>query len=76
MNRTLRTLPLILIGLYIAITAFDSALDGAAKSPDRSSFTIYDEDGRTVLAYTGDLNECKVLTKAVPAATPTFLHRT
>jgi hypothetical protein len=76
MNRTLKTLPLILIGLYLVITAFDSALDSAAKSATQSSLTVYDAEGRTVLAYNGDLADCKVLAKPLPAATPIFLHRT
>ncbi len=76
MNRTLKTLPLILIGLYLVVTAFDSALDSAAKSPSQSSFTIYDEQGHVALAYNGDLADCKALAKPTPAATPTFLHRT
>lgn len=76
MNRTLKTLPLILMGLYLVVTAFDSALDCAAKSPTQSSFAIYDEQGRVALSYNGDLNECKALAKPAPAVTPTFLHRT
>ena len=76
MNRTLKTLPLILIGLYLLVTAFDSALATVAKSPSRSMLTIYDEQGLPALAYTGNLSDCKVLAKPVPVSTPTFLHRT
>jgi hypothetical protein len=64
-------------GLFLVVTATDSALARCAHSANQSSFTLFDEDGAVLMAYQGDLNACKAYVKPMaPTVTPIILHRT
>ena len=76
-KRFLITLGLLIVSLFALVTGVDAALDHAAKSPAQNSLVIYDDQGRTLFAYNGDLNDCNVSIRPSPILTgPHFLHRT
>jgi hypothetical protein len=76
LNRFIKTLALLVVCLFVLVSGVDAALDHISRSVAQSSFTVYNEQGQTVLAYNGDLNACKLLAKPGPALVPRFLHRT
>ncbi len=76
-KRFLITLGLLIVGLFALATGVDAALDHIAKSPAQNSLVIYDDQGRALFAYNGDLNDCNVCIRPSSSLTgPHFLHRT
>ena len=76
-KRFLVTLGVLTLSLFALVSGLDAALDHFDRSPAQNSFVIYDEQGRTLFAYSGDLNDCTVSLKpATSFAVPRFLHRT
>jgi hypothetical protein len=76
-KRFLVTLGVLTISLCALVSGVDAALDHFGRSPAQSSFVIYDEQGRTLFAFNGDLNDCNVSLKPASSfAVPRFLHRT
>jgi hypothetical protein len=76
-KRFLITLGLLTVSLFALISGVNAALDRYAHSPAQNSFEVYDDQGRTLFAYSGDLNDCNVGVKPTSAfAVPRFLHRT
>ena len=67
-----------MLGLLLLGYGVDKTLDRLATSPQQSSFTLLDERGVVVVAYDGDLSDCKAYAKPMPMAAniPRFLHRT
>ncbi len=75
-KRFLITLGLLLVSLFAFVTGVDAALDHMAKSPTQNSVVIYDDQGRALFAYNGDLNDCNVSIRPSSSLTgPHFLHR-
>ena len=62
------------------VAVVDTALNNLSHSPAQNSFVIYDDQGRTLFAYSGDLNNCKrLLTSSRLTSLPChrhFVHRT
>lgn len=76
-KKFLITLGLLIVSLFALVSGTNAALDRYAHAPAQNSFVIYDNQGRTLFAYNGDLNECSVNVKpASSLAVPRFLHRT
>ena len=79
MKRFLKIFSLLVVGLFALVTGVDSALGHLSASTTKSSLIVYNEKGTVVLAYEGDLNDCKILAaKPGPVVSPSFhfLHRT
>jgi hypothetical protein len=75
-KRILKTAAFLVASLFLVASGFNAALDRIAHSATQSSFTVYSDQGGVVLAYDGDLANCKAYAKPGPAVTPGFLHRT
>jgi hypothetical protein len=76
-KRFLFTLGILILSLFALVSGVDAALDHIARCPAQNSFVIYDEQGRTLFAYSGDLNDCNISLKPASSfAVPRFLHRT
>ncbi len=56
-KRFLKTLILLTLGLVALASGLNAALDRAARQPSQSSYVVYDEAGRTLVAYTGNPHE-------------------
>lgn len=77
MKQFLKTLVLLVVGLFLVVSGLNAGLNRLAHSVTQNSFTVYNEQGSVVLAYEGDLSGCKAyVTKPGPIAVPSFLHRT
>lgn len=76
MKRFLKTFALLIVSLFLVVSGVDAALDHISHSAAQNTVTVYNEQGRVVLAYNGDLTTCKVCLKPGPVAVPFFLHRT
>ena len=74
MKRFLKTFTLLTASLVLLVTGVDVALDHFSHSAAQNTVTVYTEQGGVILAYSGDLNGCKIFVK--PTAAPNFLHRT
>ena len=78
MKRFLKISVLLVVSLFVLVSGVNATLDHYSHSITQSSFTLYNDKG-VVVAYTGDLTQCKVYNKLGPAttaATPSLLHRT
>jgi hypothetical protein len=76
MKRFLKTFALLIVSIFLVVSGVDTALDRLSHSATQNSVTVYDEQGKVVLAYDGELNAYKAYAKPGPVATPGFLHRT
>ena len=77
MKRFFKTLTLLVVILFLLVSGVDTALDCITRTPTENSFTVYNESGTVVLAYNGDLNNCKTLVKSgITMPSFRFLHRT
>jgi hypothetical protein len=77
-KRFLKIFALLVVGLFLLASGIDVALDHLTGSISQSSFTVYNEQGKVVLAYNGDLSTFKLAGKSEPGpvVVPRFLHRT
>jgi hypothetical protein len=76
-KRFLITLGILILGLSGLVSGTNAALDHYSHSAAQNSFVIYDDQGRTLFAYSGDLNDCNVSVRTTSSFTvPRFLHRT
>jgi hypothetical protein len=75
-QRFLKTFVFLIVSLFLVVSGVDTALDHLSHSVTQNSFTVYNEQGSVMLAYSGDLNACKAYAKPGPVASPGFLHRT
>jgi hypothetical protein len=76
-KRFILTLGLLTLTLSGFAAGMDAALDRLGKAPTQNSFVVYDDQGHTLFAYSGDLNACTVSIRPTAAfAGPRFLHRT
>jgi hypothetical protein len=76
-KRFLVTLVILILGLSALLSGVNAALDRAARSPAQNSFVVYDDEGRALFAYSGDLGSCDICLKpGSNFAVPRFLHRT
>jgi hypothetical protein len=75
-KRFIKTFALLIVSLFLVVSGVDKALDRLSHTGTENSFTVYNEQGRVVLAYNGDLNGCKAYAKPGLVAAPGFLHRT
>jgi hypothetical protein len=76
-KRFIITLGLLIVSLFMLVTGVNAALDRVAKSPAQNSLVIYDDQGRPLFAYNGDLNDCTVSVRpSTSFVGPHFLHRT
>jgi hypothetical protein len=72
-KRFLKTLALLIVSLFLVASGVDCALDRLSHSSTQSAVSVYNEQGRVVLAYNGDLNAAKL---GKPFVAPVFFHRT
>jgi hypothetical protein len=75
-KRFIKTFALLIVSLFLVVSGVDAALDRLSHSVTENSFTVYNDQGRVVLAYDGDLSESKAYAKPGSVAVPGFLHRT
>jgi hypothetical protein len=78
-KRFLKTFVLLVVSLFALISGVDTALAHYSISHTKNSLVVYNESGTAVLAFEGDLGDCKILTvKATGVQGPAFhlLHRT
>jgi hypothetical protein len=76
-KRFVVTLGLLSLSLFALVSGVNAALDRLTQAPVQNSFVVYDEGGRALYAYNGDLNYCPVSIHQTPSVTgPHFLHRT
>jgi hypothetical protein len=75
-KRFLKVLVLLVVSLFALMSGVDATLDHLTRSASQNSYTLYDDHGRVLFAYTGDLALCRVRIKPVPPTQPDFLHRT
>jgi hypothetical protein len=75
-KRFLKVLSLLVVALMLLASGVDATLDQLSRTPAQSSFVWYNEKGDAVLAYCGDLAQCKSFSHPIPPAAPVFLHRT
>jgi hypothetical protein len=75
-KRFFRTLGLLVLGLFALLSGVNAALDHMTQSPAQNSVVIYDDQGHTLYAYNGNLNNCSVTLRPVANLGPHFLHRT
>jgi hypothetical protein len=52
-----KTLAILAFSLVALAASLNAALDRAARAPSQNSFTMYDESGRTLYAYSGTLHD-------------------
>ncbi len=76
MKRFLKILVLLIIGLFLLVSGVDAALDRLSHSVAQNSYTLYNDRGDVMVAYSGDLRYCPLYAKPGPVLTPTFIHRT
>ncbi len=53
----LKTLAILTFGLAALTVSLNAALDRASQAPSQNSFAMYDDSGRTLYAYSGDLHD-------------------
>jgi hypothetical protein len=76
-KRFLITLGLLILSLFALVSGVSAALEHMNQSPAQNSVVFYDEQGNTLYAYNGNLNDCAVsLRPNTSIAGPHFLHRT
>jgi hypothetical protein len=57
LNRFVKTLSLLVIGLFLLGAGIDATLDRLDHSPRGNELAIYSSDGRLLAVYTGSLAE-------------------
>ena len=75
MKRFLKTAALLIVSLFLIVSGVSSALDRLSRSDSQNEYTLYDERGEVVIAYTGDLSLCKACLKPESVAAPSLFHR-
>jgi hypothetical protein len=75
LKRFLTVLVILTLSVSVLASGTNAALDHYAHLPTQNSFVIYDDQGRTLFAYNGDLSEVS-LKPASSLGVPRFLHRT
>ncbi len=76
-KRFLIAFVLLLVVLSALATGVNAALERVTKSPSQSSFVVYDDQGRALFAYQGNLKDCNVCVRpTVSFVGPRYLHRT
>lgn len=76
MKRSLQIFTFLLVALLLLVSGVNTALDHLTSSPAQNSFTWYNEKGEIIMAYNGDLNQCRAYVKPGRTALPRFFHRT
>jgi hypothetical protein len=76
MKRFLKVLVLLVVSLFVLMSGVDAMLDHLTRSVSASSYTLYDDQGNVLLAYTGDLALCRTGIKPGAPTPSNFLHRT
>lgn len=74
MKRFLKTLSFLIIGLFALVSGVNSALDRLSGHTSKSSLVVYDDKGTTVVAYQGNLDECKMLVAKSGMLSQPFIH--
>jgi hypothetical protein len=77
-KRSLKIFSLLIVCLFALVTGVNSALAHYSDVHAKNSLVVYNESGTAVLAFEGDLSDCKVLSAKPPVAGQPFhfLHRT
>ncbi len=75
MNRFLKVFSLLIISLFVLVSGVDATLDHISHSATQSSYTVYDEKGTPVIAYTGDLRLCKSYIKPARVVVSEYIRR-
>ena len=68
MKRFLKVLTLLVIALFLLVSGVDVTLDHLSRTVTQSAFTCYDQKGRVVASYSGDLTLCPISFKPQPVA--------
>ncbi|MCE0496741.1 MAG: hypothetical protein LV481_02170 [Methylacidiphilales bacterium] len=75
MKRFLKVLTLLVIALFALVSGVDVTLDHISRAVTQSAFTCYDQTGRVVANYKGDLALCPLVPKPQPLAPANALPR-
>jgi hypothetical protein len=75
MKRFLKVFALLIVSLFALVSSVDATLDHITHSATQSSYTVYDEKGTPILAYTGDLRFCKSYVKPGRVVGLEYIHR-
>ena len=75
MKRFLKVLALLVIALFALVSGVDVTLDHLSRAVTQSAFTCYDQNGRVVASYNGNLALCPITLKPQPLAPANALPR-
>jgi hypothetical protein len=75
MKRFFKVFSLLIVSLFLLVSGLDATLDHINRSTLQSRYTVYDERGAVVAAYTGDLRFCKLYVKPVRPIQTEYIHR-
>jgi hypothetical protein len=67
MNRFVKAVSLLAIGLFLLSASIDAALDRMETAPGRSQLAIYTRGGDLVALYHGNLRQLAAVGQAIPA---------
>ena len=73
MNRFWKVYFLLIASLLLLVSGVNGALEHFGDAASLPTFTCYDEQGRTLLTYQGDLDHCPFLMH--PRATTPMFYR-
>jgi hypothetical protein len=75
MNRFVKAVSLLTLGLFLLSASIDVALDRVEHASGRSQLMIYTHGGNLVAVYHGNLRQLAAVGQAVPATKmPLYLH--
>jgi hypothetical protein len=72
MKRFLKVLALLVVALFALVSGLDVTLDHLARAASQSAFTCYNQNGRVVAAYNG--NMARLYPQPRPVAPASVLH--
>jgi hypothetical protein len=76
MNRFVKAVSLLTLGLFLLSASIDVALDRVENATGRSQLMIYTRDGNLVALYHGNLRQLAAVSQAIPATKmPLYLRR-
>jgi hypothetical protein len=75
MNRFVKTVSLLTIGLFLLSASIDATLDRMETAPGHSQLAIYTRGGDLIAVYHGNLRQLAAVGQALPATKlPAYLH--
>jgi len=76
MKRFFKVLALLVVALFALVSGVDVTLDHMSRSATQGTLTCYDQKGRVVANYNGDLALCPIAPKPQPLVPANVLPRT